>query len=259
MATTAMLVPIFAGYLSDRTSSRWGRRRPWMVIGTVFNVIGVGLRAFAGSPALVVAAYVFVQASNNAASAAYAGVIPDVVGVGLVGVVLAELGSNRRGVAAGYAVIVVILLVSLLVSIRAIHEAPSNFRTLRSAPRRPPSSMVVTAAAAFLITLAAVLAVLVFSLGTVAWAVSRWYRVGSSSITSTTRSTWSSAFNPQFPAADLLPVQRQSTFAYRVMRILLLPVFHVLFVLQVRGRDNVPKRSNFLLIANDLNWLTNLF
>jgi 1-acyl-sn-glycerol-3-phosphate acyltransferase len=43
------------------------------------------------------------------------------------------------------------------------------------------------------------------------------------------------------------------------MRILLLPVFHVLFVLQVRGRDNVPKRSNFLLIANDLNWLTNLF
>src|ERR1700736_6549617 len=27
----AMLVPILAGYLSDRTSSRWGRRRPWMV------------------------------------------------------------------------------------------------------------------------------------------------------------------------------------------------------------------------------------
>jgi hypothetical protein len=30
----AMLVPIFAGYFSDRTSSRWSRRRPWMVIGT---------------------------------------------------------------------------------------------------------------------------------------------------------------------------------------------------------------------------------
>jgi Na+/melibiose symporter-like transporter len=75
IATTAMLVPIFAGYLSVRTSSRWGRRRPWMVIGTVFNVIGLGLLAFAGSPAMVVAAYVFVQASNNAASAAYAGAI----------------------------------------------------------------------------------------------------------------------------------------------------------------------------------------
>jgi 1-acyl-sn-glycerol-3-phosphate acyltransferase len=58
-----------------------------------------------------------------------------------------------------------------------------------------------------------------------------------------------------FPAADLLPVQRKATLTYRVMRILLLPVFHVLFVFQVRGRENAPKRSNFLLIANHLNWL----
>ena len=94
-----------------------------MVIGTAFNVIGLGLLAFAGNPAMVIVAYVFVQASNNAASAAYAGVIPDVVpapergrasgllgtmnqlgtvvGVGLVGVVLAELGSNRRGMSPG--------------------------------------------------------------------------------------------------------------------------------------------------------------
>ena len=55
----AMLVPIIAGYLSDRTSSRWGRRRPWMVIGTAFNVAGLGLLALAGNPAMVVGAYVF--------------------------------------------------------------------------------------------------------------------------------------------------------------------------------------------------------
>ena len=189
----AMLVPIFAGHLSDRTSSRWGRRRPWMVIGTGFNVIGLGLLAFAGSPAMVVAAYVFVQASNNAASAAYAGVIPDVVpadergrasgllgtmnqlgtvvGVGLVGVVLAELGSNRSGIVAGYAVIVVIVLVSLLISVRAIHEAPSNFRTQRGVRRDAPTPMMVVACAAFVITVTAVLMVLVFSLGGVAWAL----------------------------------------------------------------------------------------
>src|SRR5580704_459214 len=187
----AMLVPLVAGYLSDRTSSRWGRRRPWMVIGTAFNVIGLGLLAFAGSPAMVVAAYVFVQASNNAASAAYAGVIPDVVpaaergrasgllgtmnqvgtvvGVGLVGVVLAELGSNRRGIVAGYAVIVVIVLASLLISVRAIHEPPSNFRHERSARRTAPTPMMAIAGAAFVICLMAVLTVLVFSIGAVAW------------------------------------------------------------------------------------------
>jgi MFS family permease len=189
----AMLVPICAGYLSDRTSSRWGRRRPWMVVGTAFNVIGLALLAGAGNPAMVVAAYVFVQASNNAASAAYAGVIPDVVpaaergrasgllgtmnqlgtvvGVGLVGVVLAELGSNRKGVIGGYAVIVVILLASLVISVRSIHEAPSNVRALRTAPRRAPPPMVITATAAFIITLIAVLTVLVFPLGTIAWAI----------------------------------------------------------------------------------------
>ena len=189
----AMLVPILAGFLSDRTSSRWGRRRPWMVIGTVFNVIGLGLLAFAGSPAMVIVAYVFVQASNNAASAAYAGVIPDVVpalergrasgllgtmnqlgtvvGVGLVGVVLAELGSNRGGLIAGYGVIVVILLASLMITVRAVHEAPTNFRQARSDPQRSIPPMALAAAISFLITLVAVLTVLIFSLGIVAWPV----------------------------------------------------------------------------------------
>jgi len=59
----------------------------------------------------------------------------------------------------------------------------------------------------------------------------------------------------RIPPADLLPVQREATSTYRLMRFLLLPVFHVLFVFQVRGRDNAPKESNFVLIANHLNWL----
>jgi 1-acyl-sn-glycerol-3-phosphate acyltransferase len=57
------------------------------------------------------------------------------------------------------------------------------------------------------------------------------------------------------PPADLLPVQRKATMTYRLMRIVLLPVFHLLFVFQVKGRHNVPKKRNFVLIANHLNWL----
>jgi len=190
----AMLVPILAGHLSDRTSSRWGRRRPWMVIGTVFNVLGLGLLAIAGSPAMVILAYVFVQASNNAGSAAYAGVIPDVVppaergrasgllgtmnqlgtvvGVGLVGVALQVFGSNRKGLLAGYAIIAVILVASLIVSIRAIHEPPTVRGLRRRAPARPVMEpMALAAALSFVVAVAAILVVLVFPLGAAGWSV----------------------------------------------------------------------------------------
>lgn len=57
------------------------------------------------------------------------------------------------------------------------------------------------------------------------------------------------------PPPDLLPVQRKATLAYRLARILLLPVFHALFVFQVKGRANIPKGTGFVMIANHLNWL----
>jgi Major Facilitator Superfamily len=94
-----------------------------------------------------------------------------VVGVGLVGLVLGELGSNRSGLIGGYAVIVVILLASLLISVRAIHEMPSNFRSPHAAARTQIPPLALVAAVSFVIALVSVLTVLVFSLGTIAWAV----------------------------------------------------------------------------------------
>src|SRR5260370_17171399 len=75
----ALLMPIVGGWLSDRTASRWGRRRPWMVAGTAVNVVGLGLLAVAGTPTFFFIAFLLVQASNNVAEGAYAGVIPDVI------------------------------------------------------------------------------------------------------------------------------------------------------------------------------------
>lgn len=39
------------------------------------------------------------------------------------------------------------------------------------------------------------------------------------------------------------------------MRILALPVLHLLFRITVSGRENIPRRGGYLIIANHLNWL----
>ena len=50
----AVLVPVAAGWLSDRTRSRWGRRTPWIAAGAAVNVVGLALLAWAPSvPALI--------------------------------------------------------------------------------------------------------------------------------------------------------------------------------------------------------------
>jgi 1-acyl-sn-glycerol-3-phosphate acyltransferase len=56
------------------------------------------------------------------------------------------------------------------------------------------------------------------------------------------------------PAADMLPVGRHATAAFRVVRGVSVLLFHVLFRFKVRGRENVPD-SAFVVIANHLGWM----
>src|SRR5437588_12615757 len=37
----ALVVPLLVGALSDRCTSGWGRRRPYMVAGVVINILGL--------------------------------------------------------------------------------------------------------------------------------------------------------------------------------------------------------------------------
>ncbi|HEV3233498.1 MAG TPA: 1-acyl-sn-glycerol-3-phosphate acyltransferase [Candidatus Dormibacteraeota bacterium] len=61
------------------------------------------------------------------------------------------------------------------------------------------------------------------------------------------------------PPADLLPVQREATAAYRAARAILLPIFRAVFRLRVEGRENLPRvgahGGAYIAIANHLNWL----
>lgn len=111
-AFIALVVPLLAGALSDRCAHPWGRRRPFMAVGMAINFVGLLLMALAFSHATPIPAslkneawvqivashsfqtfllaYMVVQLGNNVTSAAYSGMIPDLV------------PKDQRGTASGY-------------------------------------------------------------------------------------------------------------------------------------------------------------
>jgi len=85
----AMLVQPVAGAISDRCTFTWGRRRIFLLAGTVAAVLlipGIGL---AGSYIAIFTAYCLIQVSTNIAQGPYQAFIPDLV------------PGNKRGLASG--------------------------------------------------------------------------------------------------------------------------------------------------------------
>lgn len=81
----ALLAQAFWGMISDRSTSRWGRRRPFILGGTIGDfifLIGIGLTAglsgLTGFWVLFVC-YLLLQLCTNAAHGATQGLIPDLV------------------------------------------------------------------------------------------------------------------------------------------------------------------------------------
>lgn len=56
------------------------------------------------------------------------------------------------------------------------------------------------------------------------------------------------------PAADMLPVGRHATPAFRATRLVAEPLFHLLFRFDVKGRENIPNQAA-VVIANHLGWM----
>src|SRR3954469_11397427 len=82
----------FFGRKSDRTSSRWGMRRPWMVIGLLAGSSGILVIAVAPTIAVVVVGWCIAQVFFNALLAAEVAVLPDQVPEAQRGMVAGVLG-----------------------------------------------------------------------------------------------------------------------------------------------------------------------
>lgn len=144
--------PLF-GLLSDRTRGRlmvWGRRRPYILIGTLVNVAGLVWMAVAPDIPSLTIAYVIVQFSNNAATAPFHALLPDVVPVeqrglasgvmGLLsiagsigGVIIAglfidaakPLSAYQQGLWLTYGIIIAVLVALMLITIFSVRERRS--------------------------------------------------------------------------------------------------------------------------------------
>ncbi|GAB5080818.1 MFS transporter [Arthrobacter sp. AD-310] len=76
-ALTALLANPFFGRLSDRTTSRFGMRKPWIVGGSMVGMGSLVILGAATNVAGVLAAWVIAQLSFNAALAALVATLPD--------------------------------------------------------------------------------------------------------------------------------------------------------------------------------------
>ncbi|MFD4672847.1 MFS transporter [Lentzea sp. NPDC058450] len=107
----SLLVVPLIGFLSDRTTSRFGRRHPWTLGGAVVGAVGLAVLATAPSVVVMTVGWCLVQAGIGGMLAALTSAVPDRVPVeqraqvgGLIGI------SQMLGTVLG--AVVVTLLVS---------------------------------------------------------------------------------------------------------------------------------------------------
>ncbi|UTT67493.1 MFS transporter [Janibacter sp. CX7] len=94
-AAVSTLANPLAGAFSDRTTSRWGRRVPWVVGGTLVGAVGLVLLAMATTVPGMVLGWCLVQAGLNGTLAALTAAIPDLVPVEQRGLVSGVVGMTQ--------------------------------------------------------------------------------------------------------------------------------------------------------------------
>lgn len=78
-AVLAMIANPLFGALSDRTTSRLGRRRPWLIGGMAVGFIGLATIAFGTNVPMLTVGWALAQLGCNAALAAVTSCVPDLV------------------------------------------------------------------------------------------------------------------------------------------------------------------------------------
>ena len=91
-AVAAIIVQPTVGIISDYTVSRWGRRKPYIVIGTAFDMLFLVGLATGNQFISILAFYFLLQVSSNFAQGPFQGYVPDLVPARQVGLASGLMG-----------------------------------------------------------------------------------------------------------------------------------------------------------------------
>ena len=141
----AMVIQPLSGALSDGWKSRFGRRRPLMVFGTLFDFVFLSILAWSGDLVWLFVGYIGLQLSSNIAQGPLQGLLPDRVPQAQLGVasslktfmdmlalVIASLLAGRmldsvsRDPTAIMLVVIGLLAVSAAITIFGVNEEPAR-------------------------------------------------------------------------------------------------------------------------------------
>jgi MFS family permease len=146
-ALVALFSNPLAGRLSDRTTSRWGRRRPWLIAGVLGGAAGLAVVALVPSVAAITAGWCLAQMCFNATIAALAATVPEQVPPGQRGMVSGLVGFSQRlavpagmGAAAVFSAGAVGFLVPAAAAICCVSLFALPLRDTRAGPREPFSA-----------------------------------------------------------------------------------------------------------------------
>lgn len=140
----AMIVQPLSGALSDGWKSRYGRRRPLIALGTLFDFLFLSILAWAGGLTWLFVGYIGLQLSSNIAHGPLQGLLPDSVPKDQLGVassfktfmdmlslIAASLLAGRlldsasRDPTSIMLVVIGLLAVSAAITIFGVRESPS--------------------------------------------------------------------------------------------------------------------------------------
>jgi Na+/melibiose symporter-like transporter len=143
----AMIAPIIVqptvGVLSDYTITRWGRRKPYIFIGGLLDIVFLYGIATSDTFLTLVAFYFLIQVSSNFAQGPFQGYVPDLVparqvglasglmglmlvGGTIVGVLIANVGLQTGSIVAATMALGAVELVAMLIVVTRVREGTSG-------------------------------------------------------------------------------------------------------------------------------------
>ena len=156
-AVAPLVIQPTIGMISDYTVTRWGRRKPYIVIGTLLDVVFLVALASSNEFLGIVVFYFLLQLSSNFAQGPFQGYVPDLVPARQVGLASGLMGTmivlgtiGGIGIATAWAgggefvlptiALGVVELVTMVVLVLTVDEG-------RAAPRRTMSWFAVARSA----------------------------------------------------------------------------------------------------------------